>query len=115
MAKKAGQFKIYFHNNGDMMSREPYHSIWSGPSPTPPQYKTEDNHVFHDQMEYADYYSNGVILKSITSGRKYYMFMRHFHEVMKTKMMYQNVIEGDFTFAKHGVIQGVKMVLPKNP
>jgi hypothetical protein len=113
--KKTGQFKVYFEDNGDMMYREPYVNRWAAQQPgyVPPQHKTEDNHVFFDTMEYVRWYGNVVTFKSLTSGRKYHMFLRHFDEVMKAKRMINNVIEGDFTFTKHGSVQAFKMILPK--
>lgn len=115
--KKTGQFKVYFEDDGDMRYREPHVSKWQASQPgyVPPQHKTEDNHVFFDTMEYVEWCWSVFTFKSLTSGRKYHMSLRHFDEVMKAKRMINNVIEGDFTFAKHGRKQTFKMVLPKPP
>ena len=114
MAKKPGQFKIYFEDNGDMMYREPWWEL-KNPNPAVPLPKSEDNHAFHDQMEYVRCYGSVITFKSLISGRSYHMFLRHFDEMMQAKRMVNNVIEGDFTFTKHGLVQGFRMVLPKPP
>jgi hypothetical protein len=113
--KKTGQFKVYFEDNGDMMYCEPYVNRWATQQPgyVPAQHKTEDNHIFHDIMEYTRWYGNVITFRSTISGRKYHMSLRHFDEMMKAKRMTDNVIEGNFTFCKHGMTQGCKMILPK--
>jgi hypothetical protein len=108
--KQTGVFKVYFEDNGDMKRRLSY---WDRTDPARlAAIKSEDNHVWHDRLEYVDYYTSAMIFKSLDSGRKYYMFLRHFDEMMKAKVMNHGVIEGDFTFTKRGQIQGFKMILP---
>ena len=111
MAKKPGQYKIYFEDNGDMKYCLTY---WDRRDPAKlAQIKSEDNHVWPDAMEYIGYYHSVMVFKSRNSGRKYHMFLRHFDEMMKAKVMNYGVIIGDFTFTKRGQIQGFKMILPK--
>lgn len=113
MAKKAGQFKIYFEDNGDMKYSLNY---WERRDPAKlALIKSEDNHTWHDTMEYVALWGNRVIFKSLLSGRKYYMPFRYFHEVMHAKVMQYSVMEGDFIFVKHGHAQGFKMILPPPP
>lgn len=117
MNKRVGQFKVYFEDNGDLRYRAPYVSRWQSQQPgyVAPVYKTEDNHVFQDRLEYSGYYQSVITFKSVNSGRRYHMFLRHFDEMMKKIQMNHNMVEGNFTFAKHGNVQGLKMVFPKNP
>jgi hypothetical protein len=49
------------------------------------------------------------------TGRKYRMFISDFHDMMLTKKMQDNVIEGEFTFVKKGRVQGFRMILPPAP
>lgn len=113
MAKKTGQFKIYFEDNGDMKYELSY---WDRSDPARlAQIKSEDNHVWNDTMEYVRFRSNRIVFKSLLSGRKYYMPLRNFHDVMVAKIMRSSVIQGDFTFVKHGNTQGFKMILPPPP
>lgn len=99
-------FKVYFDLNGNLLYR-----LYRYDSPT--SYKEEDNHVFKDRLEYDDYLGSHISFKSLTSGRKYHMFLTDFHKMMLAKMMHENVIEGEFTFTKRGRVQGFKMLLPK--
>lgn len=111
MAKKKNNiFKVYFEDNGDMKYSLTY---WERRDPVKlASLKSEDNHIWNDTMEYVALWGNRVIFKSAVSGRKYYMPFRYFHEVMRAKVMRFSVIEGDFTFVKHGHAQGFKMILP---
>lgn len=106
--KAKGVFKVYFDLNGDLLDR-----LYSWQQPG--SYKEEDNHVFQDRLEYAGYYGSHISFKSLTTGRKYGMFMSDFNTMMLAHKLDRNVIDGEFTFTKKGRVQGLKMILPKNP
>ncbi len=109
MSKAKGVFKVYFDTNGDLLHRLYYWMQQQG------NFKEEDNHVFQDRLEYTGFSGNHVSFKSLTTGRKYHMFVSDFHHVMMAKVLKDNIIEGDFTFCRKGVVQGFKMILPKKP
>lgn len=115
MSKKTGIFKVYFEDNGDLMYRTPWIDSWASQRPgyVPP--KSEDNHVFHDHLEYAGYRKNSIVFKSLNSGRKYHMLLLDFDKMMQVVKMHHNVVEGDFTFTRRGTVQALKMILPKKP
>jgi hypothetical protein len=102
--KPIKQFKIPFDKNGDMM-------LWG----TAYAVHEEDNYIFSDRLEYVNYYGNHIKFKSINSGRHYYMFMSHFHELLLEKKMVDNIVEGDFYFIRKGSRPGIKLILPDKP
>lgn len=108
-SNKIGIFKVYFHTNGDLMYALRYYDQQNG------NFKEEDNHVFSDKLEYEGYGGSHIYFKSLTSGRKYHMFISDFHNLMVAKKMQDNIIEGNFTFTKKGKVQGFKMILPPKP
>lgn len=107
--KAKGVFKVYFDNNGDLLHRL-YH--WQQQQGA---YKEEDNHVFQDRLEYTGYSGSHIAFKSLTTGRTYSMFLSDFNAMMLAKKLDNNIVEGDFTFTKKGIVQGFKMLLPKAP
>lgn len=107
MSKAKGAFKVYFDNNGNLLDR--FYS-WYGNAGS---YKEEDNHVFQDRLKYHGYSGSHILFKSTVSGREYRMFLSDFHKLMVAEKMKENIIEGEFTFTKKGVVQGFKMILPK--
>lgn len=106
--KPKGVFKVYFSLTGDLLDRV---YRWQNPG----DYKEEDNHIFSDKLEYKSIGGSHVYFESLTSGRKYQMFVSDFHKVMINKKIQDLIIEGEFTFTKKGVVQGFKMILPKTP
>jgi len=107
--KAKGIFKVYFDNNGDLLHRLYYWQQQQG------AYKEEDNHIFQDRLEYIGYSGSHITFKSLNSGRKYSMFLSDFNAMMLAKKLDNNIVEGDFTFTKKGVVQGFKMILSKTP
>lgn len=102
--KPIKQFKIPFDKNGDMTLWGKYYAVHE-----------EDNHIFPDQLEYADYCGKHIKFKSLMSGRHYWMFISHFHELMLEKKMIDNVVEGEFYFIRKGSVPGIKLILPDKP
>lgn len=115
MAKTKKVIKIYFDSKGDMLLRAAYWLTNPNPNPNAPVIKSEDNHVFKDQLQYEGYYDNHIKMKSIQSGRLYYMFLADFDDMMKEKIMIQNVVNGEFTFRKRGTTQGVRLIIKRAP
>jgi hypothetical protein len=107
--KKA--MKIYFYKNGDMLyysSRYVNYNINS-------DFFEEDNKIFKDRLEYKGISGSHVAFQSLMDKRKYNMFISDFDKVMLAKKVVDNVIEGEFTFTKKGQVQGLRMLLPKQP
>jgi len=71
----------------------------------------EDNHVFHDRMGYIwhrNWRGNvGIWLRSETTGRRYYIFLRDFSRMMTEVTMEAGVIEADWTGVKHGSFHAI--------
>ncbi len=100
-------FKVYFDLNGNLLNRLYYWDQKNG------NFKEEDNHIFADQLEYVGYSSPHIKFKSLISGRIYLMFISDFDKMILEKKMQNNIIEGEFTFTRKGIVQGFKMLLPK--
>ena len=101
--KPIKQFKIPFDKNGDMTFWD-YYRVYE-----------EDNHIFPDRLEYVTYSGKHIKFKSLMSGRHYWMFMSHFHELLVEKKMVDNIVEGDFYFIRKGTKPGIKLILPDKP
>jgi hypothetical protein len=101
--KPIKQFKIPFDKDGNMV-------IWGGYG-----VHEEDNHIFTDRLEYSNYCGNHIGFKSLNTGRLYWMFISHFHELLLEKKMIDNIVEGEFYFIRKGTKPGLKLILPDKP
>jgi hypothetical protein len=72
---------------------------------------------FDDRMEYVELreYSRRsarVYLKSVSSGRKYSMFVTDFNKIILAKLFNDLHIEGTWRFTKVGSGQAIMLVMP---
>lgn len=105
MAKK--EYKIPFDQSGNLLSFVNYSNTYFDLK----QNKMlpiawEDNCVFKDSFEYADY-SKGrsschIFLRSVINNRMHFVTISDFDRIMKAGWMIDNKITGEFTFAKRG-------------
>jgi hypothetical protein len=112
MAKK--QLIIWFDQNGNMSD----HSVVVHLAPQH-GYKSEDAKDFDDRMEYENLSefrrrSGRVYFKSVSTGRRYSMYLDDFNALIKAKRFNNNQIEGTFHFIKRSSGQAVQLVLPKD-
>jgi uncharacterized Fe-S cluster-containing radical SAM superfamily enzyme len=73
---------------------------------------------FKDRLDFDHMYgyrAGRAIFKSATSGRTFYMFLRDFEEVIKSRLFIDNAIDGEFQFIKKGQAQGIKLIINKTP
>jgi hypothetical protein len=109
--KPIKQFKISFDLDGNQL----YYLPWTPAGVTPTGIIQEDNKIFNDRLEYKGYSGSYIIFNSVTTDRRYLMFMSHFNELMLAKMLIDNIVEGDFYFIRKGVKPGLRLILPDPP
>jgi len=105
---------IYFNSNGDMCD---YISSWAVKNSTS-KYSPVIAQNFKDRLDFDHMYgyrAGRAIFKSATSGRTFYMFLRDFEEVIKSRLFIDNAIDGEFQFIKKGQAQGIKLIINKTP
>ena len=107
--RKVGTFEVAFTSNGDLCSHShPYMKSLNG-------YVWETNKVFTDTLDYDSFFActsgnSRIVFKSLTTGRKYGMFMTDFDEVLKARLFVNNKIIGNFCFCKKGSAQGIRLI-----
>lgn len=116
--RKIPQFKVLFHNNGDLCSDN---SNWMAHHPNfAVDYKSEDNAPFTDTLEYQGYYgaaggNSHIQFKSVKTGRKTTMFMSDFDDVIKADRFINKQIVGLFCYCKKNTKQGIRLILDDAP
>ncbi|NJO03870.1 MAG: hypothetical protein HC880_21315 [Bacteroidia bacterium] len=112
MSKKP--LTIWFEQNGDLSE----HSVVAHLA-AQYGYKSEEAKDFDDQMEYLNLSefrrrSGRVYFKSVTTGRKYSMYLDDFNAIIKANRFNDKKIEGTFHFVKRSSGQAIQLVLPKD-
>ncbi|HEX4375354.1 MAG TPA: hypothetical protein VHZ50_18760 [Puia sp.] len=82
------------------------------------KYLWEDSCSFADTLEYFSFSDSTIcnariILKSISSNKRYCMFISDFDEILKSKLFVDNKIIGNFCFHRRGNAQGIKFIFEK--
>lgn len=78
-------------------------------------YEWVTNHIFEDTLEYYGYQSaekgdSRILLKSLSSNKRFNMFMSDFDKIVKEKKFNDNKIVGSFYFFKLDSRQGVQLI-----
>jgi hypothetical protein len=111
MSKKP--LTIWFEANGDMLDQGSGSNSYGS---TTYGWKSEEAKDFDDRMvmvKLQEYYKKNtrVLLKSVTTGRKYSMFVDDFNAALDKKRFINLHLEGTFQFIKRGSGQAIKLVL----
>lgn len=105
MAKK--EYKIPFQQNGNLLGYVGYgNNYYDYTERKELPIIWEDNLIFKDSFEYSGY-SKGrssfhIYLKSNINNRIHFVIIGDYDKMIKAGWMKNNVISGQFTFAKRG-------------
>jgi hypothetical protein len=109
------ELTVWFDQNGDLLMQGYSYSTAVAASYG---YKSEVAKDFHDTMKVLriqEYRRKNarVHLQSITSNRKYYMFVDEFNEVIQKSLLRNLHIEGTWRFIKKGTGQALELLEAK--
>ena len=75
-------------------------------------FKWIKNHVWHDTIQVIEIENNSsdsqFIVRSVISGKKYYMFMNDLLSMMKNSLVESGNIQGNFTYVQRGHNYGIR-------
>jgi len=94
-------FEVVFDKKGNLPAR-----VWRAGQGA----IKEQNKAFPDHMEYHGHDDGKIIMKSVQTGRTYYMFLSDFDDILKAKKMVNNQVIGIFCFCRKGSVQGLRLI-----